>query len=242
MGGMTSGGEDRRIGNTDSEGLAPVIPLFGGADPRESGATSAEPMWRSTWDDDVADARAPRTRSDDRSSGSDLDDDGPGPARDERAAFDRVLKKLRTRGLSVAEATSSLLSDGVDRAAAAAFIADLERKRWLSDADLAEQLIHSAVTRKGEGRRAIAQTLAKRGIPRDVADAALSSLPDDDADRALEFARTKARGMAALDRDTAVRRLVGQLARRGYPGSVAMTAARAALDELGSGASGVRFR
>jgi regulatory protein len=75
-----------------------------------------------------------------------------------------------------------------------------------------------------------------------VADAALAELPDDDADRALDFARTKARSMSSLDRDTALRRLVGQLSRRGYGGSVAMTAARQALDENGSGGSGVRFR
>jgi regulatory protein len=52
----------------------------------------------------------------------------------------------------------------------------------------------------------------------------------------------KARSMSSLDRDTALRRLVGQLSRRGYGGSVAMTAARQALDENGSGGSGVRFR
>ena len=53
------------------------------------------------------------------------------------------------------------------------------------------------IERKGQGRRAIAQTLAQRGIPRDVVDAALATLPDDDAERALEFARTKARSTVA---------------------------------------------
>lgn len=222
-------------------GLAPVIPLFGGADAtpgghsmpdsrrRPSGTRQARttPEWRTEWDDDPEDAETP---------------DDVAEADGSNAAFDRLLRKLRRRGLSVAEATSALIADGVDRAAAEGYVAELQRRRWLSDADLAEQLVHAAVARKGEGRRAIAQTLAKRGIPRDIADDALGALPDDDADRALDFARSKARGMAALDRDTALRRLMGQLARRGYPGSVAMAAARQALDEAGSDRSEVRFR
>src|SRR3546814_2860834 len=98
-----------------------------------------------------------------------------------------------------------------------------------------------ATDRKGQGRRAIAQTLTARGIPRDVADAVLAQLPDDDADRALEFARSKARQLERFDHETALRRLMSQLSRRGYPGSVAAAAARAALAENGSGGV-VQFR
>jgi len=79
-------------------------------------------------------------------------------------------------------------------------------------------------------------------ISREVVDAALDELPDDEAERALDFARQKARSMGSLDREAAVRRLHGQLSRRGFGGSMAMTAAKQALDEAGVGASGVRFR
>ena len=75
-----------------------------------------------------------------------------------------------------------------------------------------------------------------------VVDAALDELPDDEAERALDFARQKARSMGSLDRDAAVRRLHGQLARRGFGGSMAMTAVKQALDEAGVGSSTVRFR
>ncbi|WP_295854927.1 regulatory protein RecX [uncultured Microbacterium sp.] len=120
---------------------------------------------------------------------------------------------------------------------------------YLDDAAFAEQLAMSAVERKGEGRRAVAETLRKRGIPRDIAEAALAELPDDDAERALEFARSKVRGVDGAEYDAALRRLAGQLARRGYPSSVALTAARTALEEAGIGrsrsfgrpSSGVRF-
>jgi regulatory protein len=140
------------------------------------------------------------------------------------------------------EARAVVAQHDLDGETVDAVIRGFVRHGYLDDAALAEQLVHSGLDRKGQGRQVIAQTLAKRGISREVADAALAELPDDDADRALDFARTKARSMASLDRDTALRRLVGQLSRRGYGGSVAMTAARQALDENGSGGSGVRFR
>ena len=74
-----------------------------------------------------------------------------------------------------------------------------------------------------------------------MADAALAELPDDDAERALEFARSKAGSLRSLERDVALRRLAGQLARRGYGGSVALNAARTALDENTRPTGRVRF-
>ena len=53
----------------------------------------------------------------------------------------------------------------------------------------------SGIERKSQGRVALSRALAQRGISRDVIVAAMSDLPDDDADRALEFARTKARSL-----------------------------------------------
>ena len=68
-----------------------------------------------------------------------------------------------------------------------------------------------------------------------------AALPDDDDERALEYARGKANALRSHDLDTAMRRLIGQLARRGYSGSVASNAARTALTEQRSG-GGVQFR
>lgn len=154
-----------------------------------------------------------------------------------------MLRKLRTRSLSVSEARLVLKGHGLASDAVDDVIDDFVRRGYLDDAVLAELLVTSGVERKGQGRVALSRALAQRGIPRDVIDAALDELPDDDAERALEFARTKARSMARLDPDAALRRLVGQLSRRGYAGSVAMNAAKTALREasFGGGTSGVRF-
>ncbi|UUT36702.1 RecX family transcriptional regulator [Microbacterium elymi] len=131
----------------------------------------------------------------------------------------------------MAEARAVIAERDLDPVAIASVLHGFIRRGYLDDRALADQLVYSAVERKGQGRMVIAQSLAKRGIPRDVVDAAMTALPDDDADRALEFARQKARSMRALDHEVALRRLVGQLARRGY-GVGALDAARQALDEL----------
>jgi regulatory protein len=145
-----------------------------------------------------------------------------------------LLRKLRSRSLSVQEARSVLREHTTDADTVDAIIDRMADLGYLDDEALAEQLVHSGLERRGQGRQVISQTLAKRGVPRDVADAALATLPDDDLERALDFARRKAATVGGKDPQAALRRLVGQLSRRGYPSGVAMTAARQALDELRS--------
>lgn len=168
-----------------------------------------------------------------------------GPTAEEvrAAAEESLLRKLRTRSLSVSEARLVLKGHGVDADGADEVIDDFCRRGYLDDSVLAEMLVTAGTERKGQGRVALSRALAQRGIPRDVIQDALDALPDDDAERALEFARTKARSLTRLDADTALRRLIGQLARRGYAGSVAMTAAKTALREasFGGTSTGVRF-
>lgn len=163
--------------------------------------------------------------------------------RDARDAAERLLlKRLRARALSVAEARKELSGGGVDADEVESLLDEFGARGYLDDAALAEQLVHVGVGRKGQGRRALAQTLAQRRVPRDVADAALAALPDDDAERALEFARSRAARLGDLDEATAMRRLLGQLARRGYGGSIATDAARDALADRSRAPGAVRFR
>lgn len=208
------------------EHLAPVTPLFGGrvhAAPAEPAETPGD-TWHTTWTEPVAEQA--------------LEPDEIDVAADAESA---LVKRLRTRSLSEREARAFLRERDLSVDAVEGIIEGMLRHGYLDDARLAEQLIHAATTRKGQGRRAISQALSQRGIPRDVVDAALETLPDDDADRALEYARQKARTMRDLDRETSLRRLSGQLARRGYGGQ-SLEAARRALDELSSPTrSGVRF-
>lgn len=225
--------------------LAPVIPLFGsrppasappaggysravaprGGDPRAR--VDPDAAWHITWADDA--------------TGEPPVDEAEADAR--AGAEASLLKKLRARSLSVREGRAFLIEQGLSDTSADAVVDSLIRHGYLDDLRLAEQLVYVGTDRKRQGRVAIAQTLTARGIPRDVADAALAESTDDDAERALAFARHKAGSLRSLERDVALRRLTGQLARRGYAGSLAMMAARTALDELApSGTrSSVRF-
>ena len=226
--------QDHDDGGVDR--LAPVIPLFGDRVVRASAlpATDAveEPTQpsakRSVMHEQRASAETPGERAPDQTA---------------EKAEEALVRKLRARSLSISEARGVLRGHDLGAAAVDDIIDRFCERGYLDDALLAEHLVISGVERKGQGRVALSRALAQRGIARDVIDTALGDLPDDDADRALEFARTKARSLSRLDFDTALRRLMGQLARRGYGGSVAMSAARTALTEasLGARPSGVRF-
>ncbi|HYI50343.1 MAG TPA: regulatory protein RecX [Microbacterium sp.] len=206
-------------------GLAPVTYLPGAAPIDETPARWAIPLESAP--DDEGDTDRPEAEEPD------------GPSAEE--AEDLLTRRLRRSALSEREARTFLVQRRIDPSVAEAAIERFMSRGWIDDAVLAEQLLYAGTSRKGQGRRAIAQTLSARGVARDVADAALARLPDDDDDRALEYARSKAHGLRSYDLDTAMRRLMGQLARRGYSGSVASTAARTALTEQRS-SGGVRFR
>ncbi|HKO74132.1 MAG TPA: regulatory protein RecX [Gaiellaceae bacterium] len=229
----------------------------GGTDSWSAPGPSPAPSaaeWRTEWDDDPGESEGTRDDPERDVRPIDLDAERKGRARSGRSRESRqesvgsadaaelgLLKKLRARQLSVSEAKTYLGQFELGREGIEAILDAFLQRGYLDDARLAEQLVHAGVDRKGQGRQAISQSLAKRGVPRDIADAALEELPDDDAERALEFARSKAGSMRGLERDVALRRLAGQLARRGYGGASALNAARQALDEAMRPSGRVRF-
>lgn len=265
-------GRDRHSGATPGDGpdgLAPVIPLFGDrsvrptvAVPRGDGGAraraSVDHSDADDWHPPVASGRRTRPlapvepasspHKGFRSSEDELVSAEPSVEQVRESAEAVLLRKLRSRSLSLSEARTVLRGvEGVDEIICEELVDRFVDLGYLDDVTFAEQLVMSAMDKRKEGRRVVAETLRKRGIPRDVAEAALEALPDDDAERALEFARSKVRGVEGAEYDAALRRLSGQLARRGYPSSVALTAARTALGEAGIGrsyarpTSGVRF-
>ncbi|MFS0793446.1 regulatory protein RecX [Microbacterium sp. 1P10AE] len=236
-------------GGAGEDALAPVIPLFGsgGRARHDRGAVSRHPSMRS-----VADDSSVRWALPGAAAGGTADDaagdDSPEEIRDRAEAL--LLRRLRGRSLSLVEAGAVVREvEGADETVVDEVVAKFVDLGYLDDEAFAEQLAMSAIERRGQGRRAVVQTLRKRGIPREVADATVAELPDDDAERALEFARSKIRGVSGKDYDASLRRLAGQLARRGYASSVSLDAARQALAEAGvrrapftrPAASGVQF-
>ena len=75
---------------------------------------------------------------------------------------------------------------------------------------------------KGLARRALAQELRRKGVDDEIAREALDEVdPDDEEAAARALVRRKLRSLARVDDTTATRRLVGMLARKGYPSGLA---------------------
>lgn len=94
-------------------------------------------------------------------------------------------------------------------------ISRLEAAGWLDDRAYAESYIRS---KREHGARRLLADLIRKGVDREVAaEAVQEALGEvDAAEQAREVAARRLARMGAVDRDSAQRRLVGYLARRGF--------------------------
>jgi regulatory protein len=113
-----------------------------------------------------------------------------------------------------------LLLKGEPEPAVDATIERLTAAGLLNDAAYARAFVRSKISSQGFSRRRLQLELAKRGIARDVADAAIVEvIEDDEVDESANIervARKKLRALKGLDEETQGRRLLAYLARRGY--------------------------
>jgi regulatory protein len=101
----------------------------------------------------------------------------------------------------------------------------------INDAAFANAWVESRHRGRGLGKRALAQELRRRGVDDELARDALEELdPEQEEQTARELVRRKLRSMRSLDRQVAMRRLLGMLARKGYPAGLAMTIIKQELD------------
>ncbi len=141
-----------------------------------------------------------------------------------------AVHQLARRGMSRWELEQVLAKRGVDAVLAASELDRLESVGLLDDAALAVTLVFTLHTRRGLGRTAIAQELARRHIESEIVADALSEIEDDDErERALELAMKRVGQLATYDDATATRRLTGFLARKGYDSQVVRNAVAEAM-------------
>lgn len=103
----------------------------------------------------------------------------------------------------------------------------------IDDAAFANAWVTSRHRGKGLARRALGEELRRKGVDKELSNLALEQL-DDETERATarELVSRKLRGMsAAVAPDAKMRRLVGMLARKGYPPGVAMSVVREMISE-----------
>lgn len=93
----------------------------------------------------------------------------------------------------------------------------------INDAAFANAWVESRHRGRGLGKRALAQELRRRGVDDQLARDALDDLDtSQEEETARALVRRKLPAMRSLDRQVAMRRLLGMLARKGYSGGMAM--------------------
>jgi regulatory protein len=132
--------------------------------------------------------------------------------------FDRGLAMLAVRAYAVRELRMGLLRKKEPEPLVDAAVARLVTLGALNDEVFARQFVRTRVSRLGHRR--IQSELARRGVSRELAAAAIAEVREEervDPDEALDrIAARKLKTMSKLDGPTKRRRLYGFLARRGY--------------------------
>lgn len=164
------------------------------------------------------------------------------PDRPARTVSEDAIRLLARRARSSGELRRELSAAGHDASDVEATVLECESSLYLDDLGLARVLTEGLRERKRASRSQIRMKLRERLLPDGVIEQALGELDDDEEHELLrQAARDRARKMSGLDRQTAERRLLGFLARRGWSGERAVRVAREALENTAARGT-VRFR
>lgn len=175
-----------------------------------------------------------RTRRGRRSS-----DGGPpagqaaGPPADPEAVARLICLRLLTLAPRTrAQLAQALARRGVPDEAASAVLERFGDVGLIDDAAFSRAWVSSRHRGRGLAGRALGNELRQRGVDAEVIAGAVAELDaDTERDTARRLVQRRLARLAALDPDVAARRLLGMLARKGYPAGVAYSVVRAALGE-----------
>jgi len=162
----------------------------------------------------------------------DVEQEGP-EADPESVARKILLDQLTGRARSRKELGDKLASRNVPGDVATALLDRFEEVGLVDDGAFARTWVSQRQQGKGLSRRVLAQELRRKGIDDEVAKEALDEIdPEAEAEAARELVRRKLRSLRHVDQTTAARRLVGMLARKGYPPGLAYAIVREHLSEV----------
>lgn len=175
-----------------------------------------------------------------RASGADASaepDPDSGPDRDtgadaEATARMLCLRQLDARARTRAELAAYLNRKGVPSEPAGRVLDRFVQVGLIDDTALAESFVDSRHREAGLGRRALTLKLRQRGVADEVIESAVSVV-DAEAELAAarDLVRRKLRSVATLEPQVQARRLVGMLARKGYPPALAYHVVKERLAE-----------
>lgn len=159
------------------------------------------------------------------------DEAARGPDADpESVARTILLDQLTGRARSRRELSDKLAAKNVPPEIATRLLDRFEEVGLVDDEAFARSWIAGRQAGRGLARRAIAQELRRKGVADEVAREALDEVdPAAEEAAARALVRKKLRSLSGVDDVTAIRRLVGMLARKGYGSGLAFAVVK---DEL----------
>ncbi|MFF5171075.1 regulatory protein RecX [Micromonospora sp. NPDC000089] len=154
----------------------------------------------------------------------------PAAPRDEaEVAREICLRQLAVRPRTRAELAGALAKKGISDEVSAQVLDRYDEVGIIDDAAFARAWVSSRHNGRGLARRALANELRQRGVDGEVASEALGELDEEtEAETARALVDRKLRTTRG-EPDAVFRRLVGMLARKGYPPGVAIRAVKDAL-------------
>ena len=152
------------------------------------------------------------------------------------AAKQVLLRRLshapRTRQELAKDLKDKDISDEVANVALDRF----EEVGLINDQALASNYVSSQHERKGLGKNALRQQLRAKGVSDDVALEAISQISDDqEFQAAFALACKKIRSLQRDDAKTQLRKIVGELDRKGYSSNLAFSVAKEVIKDLPDG-------
>lgn len=167
----------------------------------------------------------------------------------EGGLFDREAEeaksKVRSRALGLLDQRSRSRQELYDRLVQAEFapevvdevLDDLAHAGLIDDAAFAAEWVRQRHKRRGKSRSVLDRELREKGVSQEDRDEALSQIDAADEEAmARALAEKKARGVKSVpvdrkEREKALRRIVGVLARRGFNEGMSLNIAISALEE-----------
>lgn len=150
-----------------------------------------------------------------------------------RKALDAALRYLTPRARSIQETRRYLDRRGVDADTVGRVIQELERRGLLDDRAFVRDWIQWRQRSRPAGSARIQQELRRKGIDADLLDEVMTEQAGelDSVTAAMAVVRRQRRHYERLEQNTAYRRMLGMLARRGFPQNTARTAVQQVWEE-----------
>lgn len=145
--------------------------------------------------------------------------------------FDLLAVRARTQE----ELRQALRRKGFDEETSETLLGKLDRAGLVNDAEFAELWVKSRHSTQGLSRTALMAELRRKGVDDEVAAQAAGEVDRESEEQmARELVRKRLGSLGNVDEQTALRRLLGFLARKGYPQGLAYTVIKEELREYGA--------